>query len=88
MARVAPTRVTAVVLLALFAAPAAFACPVCVGNTDSQMAQGTNNGILFLLGVVLTVQVAFVALFVGIRRRARRLEQHRGEFRLIEEGAR
>jgi integral membrane sensor domain MASE1 len=88
MARKAIARAVAFLLLALLAAPAAFACPVCVGDTDSQMAQGTNNGILFLLGIVLTVQAAFVALFVGIRRRARRLEQRRADFRLIEGGAR
>ena len=88
MARVASVRATAILLLALFVAPAAFACPVCVGDTDSQMAQGANNGILFLLGIVLTVQVAFVALFIGIRRRSRRIERQGAEFRLIEEGAR
>lgn len=88
MARSAMARAAAVLLLALVAAPAAFACPVCVGDSDSQMAQGTNNGILFLLGIVLTVQAAFVALFIAIRRRARRLEQRRAEFRLIEGGAR
>jgi len=81
-------RVTAVLLVAWLAAPAAFACPVCVGDVDSQMAQGANNAILFLLGVVLIVQAAFVALFVGIRRRARRLERRRAGLLLIEGGAR
>ena len=88
MGRVATIRIAVALLLALVAAPAAFACPVCVGDADSQMAQGTNNAILFLLGVVLVVQVAFVALFLAIRRRSRRLERRRADFRLIEGGAR
>jgi len=69
-------------------ATAATACPVCFGDTNSQMAQGTNNAILFLLGIVLVVQIALVALFVSLRRRARLWRERREQFQLIEGGAR
>ena len=81
-------RVALTLAVALCMATAASACPVCFGDTDSQMAQGSNNAVLFLLGVVFVVQVAFVALFVNLRRRARLLRERREQFQLIEGGAR
>ena len=81
-------RVALTMAVALCLATAATACPVCFGDTNSQMAQGANNAILFLLGIVLVVQAAFVALFVSLRRRARLLRERREQFELIEGGAR
>lgn len=81
-------RVALTMAFALCLASAASACPVCFGDTDSQMAQGSNNAILFLLGTVLAVQVAFVALFVRLRRRARLWQERLEQFELIEGGAR
>ncbi len=67
----------AIVVLAatLAAVPEAHACPVCFGENDSPMAKGVNNGILAMLGVVVTVQIGFVALFVSFRRHGQRLEE-------------
>jgi hypothetical protein len=81
-------RVALVGVLALATASAAAACPVCAGNSDSQMAQGANNGILFLLAIIVLVQVGFVALFISIRRRTRALNERREQFQLIEGGVR
>lgn len=81
-------RVVGLCLAGLVAASAASACPVCFGDSESQMAQGANNAILFLLGVVAVVQAGFIALFVSLRRRARQLRQRREQFQLIEGGAR
>ncbi len=81
-------RVALILAVALCMATAASACPVCFGDTDSQMAQGSNNAILFLLGIVLVVQIAFVALFVSLRRRERLWREKREQFQLIEGGAR
>ena len=75
-----------VVALAV-ASPPAQACAVCYGAADSPMTEGMNNAILFLLSIVGVVQVGFVALFVSIRRRTRRLQQQRDRFQLIEGGA-
>ncbi len=66
---------------------AAAACSVCLGDPDSQMAVGVNNGILVLLGCVAFVQVGFFALFWSFRNRAKRIQQRRERFSLIEGGA-
>ena len=84
----------AIMLVATFAivtvcaAQPAMACPVCFGATDSPMAEGVNNGILVLLGVIGSVQVGFVALFVGIRRRGNHLEKNEESLEAINGGAR
>ena len=54
------------------AAPrAAFACPVCFGQSDSPMAWGTNMGIFLMLGVTVAVLGGFASFFVYLMRRAR-----------------
>ncbi len=53
----------------------AMACPVCWGASDSPMAQGVNNGIFLLLGVIGSVQIGFIALFVSFRRRGREVQE-------------
>ena len=80
--------IAAFAIVTVFAAQPAMACPVCFGATDSPMAEGVNNGILVLLGVIGAVQVGFVALFVGIRRRGNQLEENEGSFEAINGGAR
>ena len=52
------------------------ACPVCFGlldAEDSSMIDGTRLGILVLLAITLAVQGAFVAFFIYLRRRAKRI---------------
>lgn len=63
------------------------ACAVCYGAADSALTEGVNNGILVLLGVIATVQVGFVALFLSIRQRAARERQRRESFELIRGGS-
>jgi hypothetical protein len=56
----------------------AFACPVCFGlldAEDSSMIDGTKLGILVLLAITLAVQGAFVAFFIYLRRRAKRIAE-------------
>lgn len=56
----------------LLAAPrAAWACPVCFGQSDSPLASATNLGILAMLGVVVPVLSGFAAFIVHLNRRAR-----------------
>ena len=53
-----------------------FACPVCFGlldAEDSSMIDGTKLGILVLLAITIAVQGAFVAFFIYLRRRAKRI---------------
>ncbi|MDX1502268.1 MAG: hypothetical protein R3325_07880 [Thermoanaerobaculia bacterium] len=85
--RVLKAMSAALALAAVAAAPAG-ACAVCYGGADSQMTTGMNNAILTLLGVVAVVQGGFVALFLSIRRRSRRLQERRARFELIDGGAR
>jgi hypothetical protein len=56
----------------LLAAPrAAWACPVCFGQSDSPLASATRIGIIAMLGVVVAVLSGFAAFIVHLNRRAR-----------------
>lgn len=57
--------------LVLMSPAAAWACPVCFGESDSPMARGMNLGILFLLCVTGVVLASFAAFFIYLMRRAR-----------------
>jgi hypothetical protein len=50
-----------------------FACTVCFGADETSIIDATKLGILALLGVTLAVQGAFVAFFLYLRRRAKRI---------------
>ena len=49
----------------------ALACPVCFGASDSLLAQGSNWGILALLGVTFGMLGAFGAFFMHLRKRSK-----------------
>ena len=59
------------------------ACPSCYGAPNSAMTRGSNNGILFMLGIVGFVQLGFVALFWSFWKRAK---ERRERFHVIEGG--
>lgn len=63
-----------VALLIVGAPRAAFACPVCFGQTDSPLAWAVNMGVFVMLGFVGVVLSAFAAFFIYLARRARRYE--------------
>jgi len=67
------SRTFIVILLSLLAPAAAHACSVCYGAPGTPAAHAMNNAIVFLLGVVGSVQAGFVALFLVWRRRAKDL---------------
>jgi hypothetical protein len=73
-------------LLLILAPAAARACPVCFGSSDSLMAKGTDNAMLFMLGIVGFVQLGFVGLFVTFWRRSRALRRRRESFRVLDGG--
>jgi hypothetical protein len=52
-----------------------FACPVCFGAAESSMIDGAKVGVLVLLAVTMTVQGAFVAFFLYLRKRAKRIAE-------------
>jgi len=83
-----PVLFVVVAVLAIAVAPQlAEGCAVCYGDVDSPMTAGMNNGILVLLAVIAAVQVGFVALFLSIRQRARRLRQQQDRYQVIQGGA-
>ena len=52
------------------------ACPVCFGLLDAQdssMVDGTKLGVLVMLAILFAVQGGFVAFFLYLRRRAKRI---------------
>lgn len=73
-------------LIALIAAPALHACPVCYGNPDSLMTKGSDNAMLFMLGIVGFVQLGFIGLFFTFWRRSRALRRRRESFRVLDGG--
>jgi hypothetical protein len=52
-----------------------FACPVCFGAAESSMIDGAKLGVLVLLAVTVAVQGAFVAFFLYLRKRAKRIAE-------------
>lgn len=60
------------ITMLLLAAPrAAFACPVCFGQSDSPMASAANLSILVMLIIVGGVLAGFASFFIYLMRRAR-----------------
>ena len=49
------------------------ACPVCFGAEETSMINGTKLGVLVLLAITLAVQGGFVAFFLYLRKRAKRI---------------
>ena len=73
-------------ILITLIAQTASACPVCFGSSDSLMAKGTDNAMLFMLAIVGFVQLGFIGLFVSFWRRARALRRRRESFRVLDGG--
>jgi hypothetical protein len=53
---------------------AAWACPVCAGETDAPLARATTLGVGVMLGVVAVVVGGFLALLWRLRQRSLALE--------------
>jgi hypothetical protein len=62
------------------------ACTVCMGAPGDPLVKGANNGIWVLLGVIFTVQIGFIALFVTFWKRARQQKKFREQFRVVTSG--
>jgi hypothetical protein len=61
------------------------ACSVCFGDPNAQMTKGAEQGVWFLLGIMVLVQIGFGLFFIYLRRRARgfRDPMPRPVFRLV-----
>ena len=80
------TRTVLIAVVLLACATLASACPVCYGTQQTPLTKGASNGVLFLLGIVGSVQVGFVALFISFWRRTKALQQRREQFHIIDGG--
>jgi heme/copper-type cytochrome/quinol oxidase subunit 2 len=49
------------------------ACPQCFGAQESSLIDGAKLGVLVMVGITLAVQGAFVAFFLYLRKRAKRM---------------
>ena len=49
------------------------ACPVCFGADETSLVDGTKLGVLVMLAILLAVQGGFVAFFLYLRKRAKRI---------------
>jgi len=80
------TRALGTAVVLVLAAPrVAAACAVCFGDPNAQITKGAEEGVWFLLGVMLLVQVGFGIFFFYLRRRAQRFRDpmQRPVFRLV-----
>ncbi len=61
-------------VVALLASPTlAWACPVCLGNSNHPMVKSMNNGVVFLMVVTTMVLIPFIVMIVTLAIRSRRL---------------
>ena len=61
--------------IVLYGSSTALACPVCFGADETPMIEGAKIGVLVLLAITLAVQGGFVAFFLYLRKRARRIAE-------------
>ena len=67
-------RVVTIAIAAMIGfSSSAFACPVCFGAEETSMIDASRLGILVLLVITFAVQGAFVAFFLYLRNRAKRI---------------
>jgi hypothetical protein len=73
------------IALVVLRADLARACAVCFGDPNSQLTKGAEQGVWFLLGIMVLVQVGFGIFFFHLRRRAQRFRDPmpRPVFRLV-----
>jgi hypothetical protein len=65
--------VTTAVAVLIGGSASVLACPACFGAEETSMVNGTKLGVLLMLAVTLTVQGGFVAFFLYLRKRAKRI---------------
>ena len=73
--------------LALLPGPV-LACTTCFGDPNSAETRGLRGAIVFLLILVGLVQVGFVTMFLGIRRRSKLYDERKRRFSIVRGGVR
>ena len=73
VAGTARRAVATAALMIIAGGSSVFACPVCFGADETSMVDGTKLGVLVMLAILLAVQGGFVAFFLYLRKRAKRI---------------
>jgi hypothetical protein len=73
------TAFTTVAAVLIGGSSSVFACPVCFGAEETSMIDGAKLGVLVMLAILFAVQGGFVAFFLYLRKRAKRLESEWSE---------
>jgi heme/copper-type cytochrome/quinol oxidase subunit 2 len=73
MIRLARLGLATALFVAIAGATGLLACPLCFGAEETSMIDGTKLGVMVLLAITLVVQGGFVAFFLYLRRRAKRI---------------
>lgn len=60
------------------------ACEVCFGSADSPWIDAAQASVWLMLGVTLSVQVAFAVFFIKLRNRAKAAEAQRSGMKLVD----
>jgi len=66
-------RAVATAAVVIGGSSSVLACPMCFGAEETGVVDATRLGILALLAITLVVQGAFVAFFLYLRQRAKRI---------------
>jgi hypothetical protein len=74
-ARLSFVAVCTVAFIAAGGGASVLACPLCFGAEETPMIDGAKLGVLVMLAVTLAVQGGFVAFFLYLRRRAKRMAE-------------
>ena len=67
--------ILAMTVVVLGGGSSVLACPLCFGAEETSMIDGTKLGVLVLLAITLVVQGGFVAFFLHLRKRAKRMAE-------------
>jgi hypothetical protein len=67
--------VATAVAVAIGGSSSVLACPACFGAEETAMIDGARLGVLVMLAITVAVQGAFVAFFLYLRRRAKRIAE-------------
>jgi len=65
--------VSTAALVLILGASRVLACPVCFGAEETPLIDGAKLGVLVMLAITLAVQGGFVAFFLYLRKRAKRI---------------
>ena len=57
----------------IFGGSSVLACPACFGAEETSMVDGAKLGVLVMLAILFAVQGGFVAFFLYLRKRAKRI---------------